>query len=117
MHTLVVAKPGRLRDSLLLLLATILKVAEVDQVDDAPSLMRHVEQRPPDLILMDTDLEHNGSLEALQALKAEAPLIPCLVIVSNAHQQSMARNAGADGLLLRGFSSMELAGEIGRLVR
>lgn len=117
MHTLVVAKPGRLRDSLLLLLTTILKLAKVDHVDDGPSLMRQIQQQPPDLILMDSDLEHNGSLEALQALKAKAPLIPCLVIVSNSRQQSMARNAGADGMLLRGFSSMELAGEIGRLMQ
>lgn len=116
MHTIVAAKPGRLRDSLLLLLATVPQVAEVDQVDDTPSLIHHIRQRPPDLILMDMDLDHNGSLETLHALKAEAPLIPCLVIISNARQLRMARNAGADGMLLRGFSSVELAVEIGKVV-
>lgn len=85
-------------------------------MDDAPSLFRQIRQRPPDLILMDSNLDKNGTLETLQALKAELPRIPCLVIVSNAKQQMTALNAGADGMLLRGFSSAELAGAIRRLV-
>jgi DNA-binding NarL/FixJ family response regulator len=115
MHTIVMAKPGRIRDSLLLLLATIPQLAEVNPVDDAPSLLRLIRECPPDLILMDTDMDHNGGLETLEMLKAEVPLIPCLVIVGSAKQRRIAWNAGADGLLLRGFSSRDLANEIGRL--
>jgi len=115
-HALVAARPGRLRDSLLLLLATVPQVADVAQADDAPSLFRQIQQRSPDFVLMDTDLDLGGSLETLRELKATSPRIPCLVIVGSARQQSLARRAGADGMLLRGFSSMELAGEIGRLM-
>ncbi len=115
MHTIVIAKPGRLRDSLLLLLAMLPQIADVDYANDTPSLLDQIRKRPPDLVLMDTNLDHNGGLDTLRTLKSEAPRIPCLVIVSNAQQRSMARSAGADGFLLRGFSSMELAGEIRKL--
>jgi DNA-binding NarL/FixJ family response regulator len=105
-----------MRDSLYLLLTTIPQVAHVDKVSDSPSLMHHIRQYPPDLILMDTNHGRDAYLGMLRMVKAEAPFIPCLVIVDNARQQSMARDAGADGMLLRGFSSMELAGQIRRMV-
>ena len=87
----------------------------VEQRDDTNGLIDEIRRRPPDIVLIDTNMERNGTLETLSALKAEAPFIPCLVIVSNARQLRMARSAGADGMLLRGFSSAELAGEIRRL--
>jgi DNA-binding NarL/FixJ family response regulator len=113
---LVAAKPGRLRESLHLLLTMIPQIAGVAQVEDTASLLQTVSDCPPDLVLIDAVLDQGGNMEALQRLKTEAPLVPCLVIVGNASQRKKARAAGADGMLLRGFTSIELAGIVRRLV-
>ena len=115
MHAVIAVKPGRFRDGLLALLATLPQVAKVDPVDDAPSLLERIRQCRPDLILMDMHLDLREGLENIRALHTEAPLIPCLVIADSPRQLPMARQAGADGLVLWDCSLSELQGEIGRV--
>jgi DNA-binding NarL/FixJ family response regulator len=114
--TLIAAKPDRLRDGLHLLLSTAPQVSEIEQTDDADSTFEVIVERPPGLVVLDTNLDATSVNHLLERIKHEAPGLPCLVVVANDEQQRAACNAGADAVLLKGFSSSELLALIERLI-
>ncbi len=115
MLTLIVARPGRMRDSLQSLLAAAPLIDEIDQADDGASALRILE-RCPTLVLLDTNLPGGQVWEVLAQIRAQQPHTRCLVLADSARQRQMAWASGADDVLLKGFQTAELFAAIEKVL-
>ncbi len=61
----------------------------------------------PDLVIFDESLFAEPGLQPLRRLKAEYPETACIVFAGKYQQMAQAAAAGADHVLLRGFSAKE----------
>lgn len=105
---LIVARPGRIRDSLKILLNLISRIRVIGQADDRLSALAMIKGYYPKLVLLDMSLPETQSLNLLRWIKTEHPQTQCIVFVDNIRQQQLARNAGASAVLLKGFAIAEL---------
>jgi len=118
-HTpaLIVARPGRVRDGLQALLTTVPQIGTVDLADDGPSALRMVRRRHPALVLLDINLHDDEVSTLLRQIKARWPQTRCLVLADSVRLQQMARDAGADSVLLKGFPAAQLFATIEGLLK
>jgi two-component system chemotaxis response regulator CheY len=105
---LIVARPGRLRNSLQALLASTTQIEVVGQVDGSLELAKMIAQAMPDLVLLDVNLSRQRYETVLDQLRERWPRIRRLVLTENHRQQETARVAGADGVLMKGFVISDL---------
>ena len=112
---LVVARPGRIRDSLQALLHIVprLKVAIATHSFLAMQMMA---QYNPALILLDVDLPDDQVWDLLKQIQLTRPQTRCLFLVNSIQQQQAARAAGAHAALLKGFGAAELFTTIEKLL-
>lgn len=108
---LIVAAPGRLRDSLEALLKTLSWLHIVEPVDNKLSALEMMSQHQPKLVLLD-----NEAWNLLKSIKTLAPQVYCLALVNDLQQQQAAKNAGADLTLLKGFVASELFTAVEKLL-
>ncbi len=108
MSTLIVARPGRMRNGLRALLRTIPRIKIVGHVDQGSAALEMVTRERPALVLLNSSLPFEETWMALKQIKAEWPRTRCIVLVDNIQQQDMAQAAGADGVLLKGFAAETL---------
>jgi DNA-binding NarL/FixJ family response regulator len=113
---LIVAKPGRFRDSLRALLVATPHIGAVNQADDALSALRAIGEDHATLMLLDGSLPGNELDAVLRWIRAERPQVRCIVLADNARQQREAKVAGADAVLLKGFPTAELFQTVERLL-
>jgi DNA-binding NarL/FixJ family response regulator len=115
---LIVASPGRIRDSLRALLKNVPRIETILLADDSPSALRMIAECHPALVLLDSKLVHHDIQEVLAQVRAESPQTRCIVLADNTHQQWLAKAANADSVLLAGFpAAMFLATVEGVLSR
>jgi DNA-binding NarL/FixJ family response regulator len=112
---LVVARPGRIRDSLQALLHIVpqLKVAMATHSFLAVQMMV---QYNPALILLDVDLPDDQAWDLLKQIQLKRPQTRCLFLVNSIQQQRAATAAGAHAALLKGFGAAELFTTIEKLL-
>lgn len=102
--TLVAARPGVMRNSLLAFLRTSPLVQVIAIADDTATLLNHLRREPFATLVLDADLCDRFLLVyLLRQLHSEYPLLNCVVLVNNLRQQHLAREAGASTALLKGF--------------
>ena len=101
---LLVARPGRMLDGLQALLRTIPEIEIAGQADCESQALALIAQLHPALVLLDSSLVFREQLPAIIQIKDGYPHIGCIVLVENVQQQSAAREAGADIVLIKGFS-------------
>ncbi len=114
--TLIVARPGRLRDALNALLTTIPRLEIVGQADDDSSALKMVTQRRPTLILLDSTLPGEEVEVVLAQIKANWPQTRCIVLADNSQQQQVAKIAGADEVVVKGYPTEHLLASIEKLL-
>jgi DNA-binding NarL/FixJ family response regulator len=104
-HTpaLIVAAPGRLRDSLRVLLRACESITVVGLANDGGDALLQVAQDPPALVLLDANLIATRDGETLRRIKGRWPRVRCLVLAHGVEQERLARAAGADAVLQAGF--------------
>jgi DNA-binding NarL/FixJ family response regulator len=102
---LIIAPPGRLRDSLQVLLQAGNKITLAGQADDARSGLQLVAEYRPALVLLDTYLPGDDAWQILEHLKRNYPQIDCFVLAHSFDQERRAQEAGADAVFLAGFSA------------
>lgn len=108
MLAMIVARPGRRRESLRALLMAAPQVATVAQVNDWPQALRESAGCPPALVVVDIDLSADEVQTLVRQLKARWPQTPSIILTDTIRQQEAAEAAGADAALLKGFSATEL---------
>jgi len=101
--TLVVAKPGLMRNSLLAFLRATLQVEVVALAEDTAAALQAARQHKLDVLVLDTDLLEDGYVGLLQQLHSEQPALKCIVLSDTIHQQQKSLAAGASVALLKGF--------------
>lgn len=111
----VVAEPGRIRDSLEALLQTIPQLELVIKAADGSTVHELVVEYNPDLILLVTPASNELTAKLLDYLK-EVRRTPCLLLTNSIHQLEQAKAAGADDVLLTGFPTSELFESVGSLL-
>ena len=108
MMTLIVARPGPLRDSLQVFLQTLPQIATVHLADDVPSAQRAITEYSPALVLVDTNGFGETVWTTLAHIKSRSFRSRCLVLVDSSQQQEDAMAAGADVVLMKGCPATKL---------
>jgi CheY-like chemotaxis protein len=112
----IVAGPGRFRDSLRALLTATPQIDTVNQADDAESALKAIAEEHAILMLLDGSLPGDEVGKVLRGIRVERPQVRCIVLADNARQQREAKVAGADAVLLKGFPTAELFQTVERLL-
>ncbi|CAG0993293.1 hypothetical protein PLCT2_02596 [Planctomycetaceae bacterium] len=102
---LIIAPPGRLRESLRVLVRAVNWIAQIELADDGPAGLRLIADYSPALVLLDTLLPEEQVWETLRQIKLKRATVRCVVLAQTRAQEQQAQVAGADGVLLNGFSS------------
>jgi DNA-binding NarL/FixJ family response regulator len=113
---LVVAKPGRIRNSLQALLQLMPQLKMAGVTTHNFSAMQMLAQYNPALVLLDVDLPDNQAWYLLKQIQLKRPQTRCLLFVNSIEQQRAARVAGANAALLKGFEVIDLFTTIERLL-
>jgi DNA-binding NarL/FixJ family response regulator len=101
--TMVVAKPGLMRNSLLAFLRGIPGVDVVALVDNTTTALQMVRTLQPTVLLVDTNLAEDGVLGMVKQLKIELPGLRSIVLSESVQQQRQSLLAGASHALVKGF--------------
>ena len=99
---LIVANPGRIRDSLKTMLRAVPHIQTIYQANDAPTASKIISQYRPALVLLDSKLANNDIQSVSRQIKTESPQTRCIVLVDNVQQQWMAKVTDADTVLAIG---------------
>jgi DNA-binding NarL/FixJ family response regulator len=78
------------------------QVRVVGLAKDIPSALE-LDTEHPELVLLDSSACDGPMPDAVNHIRGRWPGARCLVLVGSARQQHVARSAGADGVLLKGF--------------
>lgn len=105
----VVAPPGRLGDAWRAMLLVTPQIAEVRQVASISSDLGELEDPGPDLVLMDAEALGKTTWVLLEQIRATAPYCRCIALVRSARQRREVLEAGADAVLVKGFSAAQLS--------
>jgi DNA-binding NarL/FixJ family response regulator len=86
----------------------------VGELDDGVGLLPCLDQRPPQLVILDISLPRLSGIEATRLIKASYPEIKVLILTMNNRREyvDQARRAGAEGYLLKDEVEKELLGAI-----
>jgi DNA-binding NarL/FixJ family response regulator len=104
----VVAKPGRVRDGLGVLLKTIPHLTLTGYADDGTAGLQMVTTLRPEVVLLDVNLPDSQVWTLLPQIKRVCPETHCIVLVDLMKQQQQAELSGADAVLLKGFATSEI---------
>lgn len=107
MNVMILAAPGRLRDGLQALLASYLDAEPLVAGEGQPAA-EAIRDVLPDLVILDAGWLGAGTAALVQEVKSHWSRMGCIVMVDRiAHFRAM-QEAGADHVLLRGFSVIRL---------
>jgi len=106
--TLIIAPPGRFRDSLRVLLRAGDQISLIGQADNGSSGLKMIDANRPFLVLLDAGLPDGCTWDVLKQIKREWPQVRCLVLTHTQEQQRIAQTAGADRILMDGFTTESL---------
>ena len=92
---------------------------EISRVTDGRSALQHVDQAPPDLIVLDLMLPEINGLEVCRRVRAEHPniLVIILTALSEEDDRIAGLEMGADDYLTKPFSPRELVLRVDSLLR
>ena len=113
---LIVAKSADLREGLHSLLTVVPQIGCISHASGGSSGLWQVEERCPDLLLLDFDLLHEDVIALLREIKARCPHIQCVAFTDHAHKRGEAQSAGADVVLLKGYPAASLISTITKLL-
>ena len=116
LKALIVAKPGRVCDGLQALLTAIPEISSIAQTDEATSALRMIAERRPDLVLLDFSLTGDEIRAMLRQIKAGSGQTKCLVLADDAEEGQIAEAAGADAILIKGFTAQKFIKTVRRLL-
>lgn len=114
--TLIVVRPGPLREGVEALMATVSRIEIIGRVDAASTALRLVFEQRPDLLLLDAGLPAEESWSVLRICRTEHPGLRCIILADDAQQAREARAAGADAVFLKGFPADKFVSTVERLI-
>jgi DNA-binding NarL/FixJ family response regulator len=109
---LIAVRPGSLQDSLVALMTTMHQVNSVLIAEDAASAMRTAAQHRPTLVVLEMSLGVEETCTVLREVKSRWPTTGCLAVADGAQQKQQAESAGADVVLIKGFTAAKFTATI-----
>jgi DNA-binding NarL/FixJ family response regulator len=109
MKLLIVAEPGRLRDGLQALLDSFRALQPAVVLDDSRSALLSIRNGWPDLVILDYHVFGEATPDFVRAIRQARAQVYCIVVADRLGQFQPMLDAGADEVLLKGFSAAELA--------
>jgi len=106
---LLVAEPGRLRDGLQALLDSFRALQPAVVLDDGRSALEAIQNGGPDLVILDHHVFGESTAEFVRAIKQARAQAYFIVVADRLGQFPPILDAGADEVLLKGFSAAELS--------
>lgn len=103
---LVVSEAGRLRDSLRVLLKSCYPLAVIEEAETSAAALQLLAENPRSLVLLDASLPDEQFRQVLEWFDA------CLVLAHSFAQQKQAGEAGANVILLDGFTAANLCAAV-----
>ena len=116
MPVLIAAKPGRMRESLNILLKMIDVIDVIGEADDSDAAMRMIHEHRPQLVLLDSNLPGEDISSLLMRIKDNGSTSHCLVLADTVKGRRSAISAGADAALIKGFRTAKLIEVVGSLL-
>jgi DNA-binding NarL/FixJ family response regulator len=117
LKTIVLAPPGPFRQELLAFVKSIPELDLVGVAADLPELLLTASQCPQHLAILANGPLFAPVLSTLRQLNQQGLPLVCLVLAENRQQIQQAVTAGADGVLLRGFSTLEFLTALKRITK
>jgi DNA-binding NarL/FixJ family response regulator len=118
-HTVLIVEDDlRLRASMVLAIRAAGDLRLVGEADDLPEGLRLVDEKLPDVLLVDIGLPSGSGLELIRHAARHLPQCNVMVITVFAEEQLVLDciEAGATGYLLKGSSPQDIANQIRSLV-
>lgn len=112
---LIAAGEGSLRDALRAMTDSMpdVTILEAGDAIQAEAILR---EHRPDLVIIDSDLPGNHTMQLIQAIQRIKPRARCSILVDNVVQQAAALRAGADRAPLKGEPPARLFAQIEHLL-
>jgi DNA-binding NarL/FixJ family response regulator len=107
-RVLIADDHSKSRKGLRALLATCPTVETIWEAENGREAAKLVEERQPDVVLMDIQMPVWDGFEATRYIKARWPEIKVVALTIHAAWQQAAMSAGADTFLLKGCPSKDL---------
>ncbi|HNT77658.1 MAG TPA: hypothetical protein PKH77_21810 [Anaerolineae bacterium] len=117
LKTIVFAPAGPFRQELLAFVKSIPELDLAGVALDLPELQATAARCAPRLVILADGADFAPVATALRQLKQYTPPLLCLVLAENRQQIQQAVAAGADGVLLRGFSTEEFLTALKRIMK
>jgi DNA-binding NarL/FixJ family response regulator len=108
MQVLIAGKPGRMRESLTILLKMVDELDLVGQADDSGSAIEMISANDPALVLLDTNLPGEGVPAVLKQIRTNGASSCTLVLADGVQERRLAIAAGADAALIKGYRTAKL---------
>jgi DNA-binding response OmpR family regulator len=108
MRVVIVAEPSRLREGLETMLDSFLTLQTVAVVEERAEALNVIRSMQPDLAILDAQLLNESTVDLVRSIKLESSGIRCIVVTERLAQFQPILEAGADEVLLKGFSAAEL---------
>ena len=108
-NLLIVAEPSRLRDGLQTLLDSFRALQPAVVLDDGRSALLAIRNGWPNLVILDYHVFGEATPEFVRAIKQARGRAYCVVVAHRLAQFQPIQDAGADEVLLEGFSAAELS--------
>jgi DNA-binding response OmpR family regulator len=113
---LIAVRPGSLQDSLVALMTTMRQVNSVLIAEDAASAMRTAAQHRPALVVLEMNLGMEEARTLLKEVKSRWSVMQCLALADCVEHQQEAESAGADVVLIKGFTAAKFTATIEALL-
>ncbi len=101
----VVASPGRLRDSLGVLLRGNVEGGVLEVMDGVGCVLEYIAAHLSTLVMLGADVHQRWALRSVRGIKARWPRVRCVLLAHNLKQWRLALAANADGVVLAGCAS------------
>lgn len=101
----IIGQPGRAHDGLQALLSAVSQIEVVGVGMNVSAVARNSANCQPALVLVDGDLLNGQASNEIRKIKSRWPAARCLVLASSVQTLLEVRNAGADRVLVKGFSA------------
>jgi DNA-binding NarL/FixJ family response regulator len=101
----VAAPPGRLRDSLRVILRMNQTISLAGEADTGAAGLDMLRDLHPDLFLIDASLPEEEAWDLLAHVHQHQPQLNCCIIVHSIEEEFRARSSGSEMILQAGFSA------------
>jgi DNA-binding NarL/FixJ family response regulator len=115
-RALIVARRSPLREGLSRLINSISGIEIAGETGDISRALKMIDERQPDLVLIDADLPGGAAWEALQRAKRAWPETRYVMLADHCHQGQAVRENYADAVLQKGMPAATLVQAIEALL-